>query len=184
MSDEAPDEASREDADDESDEAPAAPAVAAPAKKKRSTRADELRRRRKPARPSADDEADEPARPAYRDDVPAFALMVGTPARRMGWISRSGDRAAPKAGKIVARKASPIAAMLAPEAGTMKARKLFALPSTGTSKHIASATPGSARKASSIAKALTLTPPRFSMSPVRPTTCNSPFGPKTATSPV
>lgn len=74
MSDEAPDEASREDADDESDEAPAAPAVAAPAKKKRSTRADELRRRRKPARRSADDEADEPARPAYRDDVPAFAL--------------------------------------------------------------------------------------------------------------
>jgi len=25
-------------------------------------------------------------------DVPAFALMVGTPARRIGWVSRSGER--------------------------------------------------------------------------------------------
>lgn len=25
-------------------------------------------------------------------DVPAFALMVGNPARRIGWMSRSGDR--------------------------------------------------------------------------------------------
>jgi UDP-2-acetamido-3-amino-2,3-dideoxy-glucuronate N-acetyltransferase len=25
-------------------------------------------------------------------DVPAFALMVGNPARRMGWMSRSGER--------------------------------------------------------------------------------------------
>jgi UDP-2-acetamido-3-amino-2,3-dideoxy-glucuronate N-acetyltransferase len=25
-------------------------------------------------------------------DVPAFALMAGTPARRMGWISRAGER--------------------------------------------------------------------------------------------
>ena len=25
-------------------------------------------------------------------DVPDFALMVGTPARRIGWVSRSGDR--------------------------------------------------------------------------------------------
>ena len=27
-------------------------------------------------------------------DVPAFALMVGNPARRMGWVSRSGERLA------------------------------------------------------------------------------------------
>jgi UDP-2-acetamido-3-amino-2,3-dideoxy-glucuronate N-acetyltransferase len=25
-------------------------------------------------------------------DVPAFALMVGTPARRVGWVSRAGER--------------------------------------------------------------------------------------------
>jgi len=25
-------------------------------------------------------------------DVPAFALMVGSPARRMGWMSRAGER--------------------------------------------------------------------------------------------
>lgn len=25
-------------------------------------------------------------------NVPSFALMVGTPARRLGWVSRSGDR--------------------------------------------------------------------------------------------
>lgn len=27
-------------------------------------------------------------------DVPAFALMVGNPARRMGWVSRAGERLA------------------------------------------------------------------------------------------
>jgi hypothetical protein len=74
MSDEAPEEASREDADDEGEgEAEAAPAAPPPAKKK-SSKAAELRKRRKPARRSADDAAEEPARPAYRDDVPAFAL--------------------------------------------------------------------------------------------------------------
>jgi UDP-2-acetamido-3-amino-2,3-dideoxy-glucuronate N-acetyltransferase len=25
-------------------------------------------------------------------DGPAYALMLGTPARRIGWVSRSGDR--------------------------------------------------------------------------------------------
>lgn len=28
-------------------------------------------------------------------DVPAFALMTGNPARRMGWVSRSGERLGP-----------------------------------------------------------------------------------------
>lgn len=25
-------------------------------------------------------------------DVPAFALMVGNPARRIGWVSRNGEK--------------------------------------------------------------------------------------------
>jgi UDP-2-acetamido-3-amino-2,3-dideoxy-glucuronate N-acetyltransferase len=28
-------------------------------------------------------------------DVPAFALMVGVPARRIGWMSRDGERLGP-----------------------------------------------------------------------------------------
>lgn len=28
-------------------------------------------------------------------DVPPFGLMIGVPARRMGWVSRSGDRLGP-----------------------------------------------------------------------------------------
>ena len=36
-------------------------------------------------------------------DVPAFALMVGVPARRIGWVSRHGERLAlPSSGEAVA----------------------------------------------------------------------------------
>ena len=29
-------------------------------------------------------------------DVPAFALMAGVPARRIGWMSRTGERLGPE----------------------------------------------------------------------------------------
>ena len=29
------------------------------------------------------------------DDVPAFALMAGVPARRIGWVSHAGERLGP-----------------------------------------------------------------------------------------
>ncbi|MEO7329619.1 MAG: hypothetical protein ABI193_13655 [Minicystis sp.] len=71
MSDEAPAEASREDADDEGEDE--AVAAAPPPAKKKSTKAAELRKKRKPSRAGKGDADDEPARPAYRDDLPAFA---------------------------------------------------------------------------------------------------------------
>ena len=73
MSGEAPEEASREDAGDEGDDE-AVEAAPPPAKKRSASRAEARRKRRKVAPRSSDDAADEPARPAYRDDVPAFAL--------------------------------------------------------------------------------------------------------------
>jgi len=34
-----------------------------------------------------------------RSDVPAFALMVGVPARRVGWMCRCGVRVQPREGR-------------------------------------------------------------------------------------
>ncbi len=72
MSGEAPEEASREDAGDEGDDE--AVEAAPPPAKKKASKAEALRRRRKPSKQSKDDADEEPPRPAYRDDVPAFAL--------------------------------------------------------------------------------------------------------------
>lgn len=36
-------------------------------------------------------------------DVPAYALMVGVPARRVGWMCRCGERLRPQEGRVVCR---------------------------------------------------------------------------------